>query len=217
MIRQILIINLLLLVSCNGSQNKKTWNNTESTSAEPNNNKQALDISNPVFSNWINYYKANEPGFSISKFTFERTDQLEFINGSIYGIYDKEFDSIYASFLIHSPDKKHYLDMDSYQWVLDDKKKAAFEVDQEINLVDLEKREIKRIAFYGSSAWVEDAFWQNDSMIYLLGNSYNASPFIRIININSKISENYSYADSLSFSTAYAKLRLKNKGIQTYQ
>src|SRR5690606_22506683 len=95
---------------------------------------------------------------------------------------------------------------------IDENGEPLFSVDQEINLIDIEKKTVNRIAFRGSIEWVEDAFWENDSTVILLENNYEKQPIITKIDIKNKLVLTYYYGDTLDFKSDYTKLRFKRKG-----
>src|SRR5690606_8691900 len=136
------------------------------------------------------------------------------IEGSVYGIFDEEFDTIYRDFLIYSENKDKYIDFDSYWWFVYDGE-ISFEADQEVNLVNINEKTVERIGFSGSSEWIEDAVWLNENTVVLVGNNHENTPFIRLVDINKDIYYYYLYKKPLSFRSEYFKERLKTKIIQT--
>lgn len=167
--------------------------------------------SNKTLKNWIDFYKSLDSTFSIDGFSLEESNTLTFIEGHVLGNYDKDFDTIYSNFIVFSPDKKKYIDFDSYQWTIDEKNEVQFTVDQEINLIDIENKTIQRIAFFGSSRWVENTFWENDSIVYLLENSDENLVRISKIDIISKEISTYKYQYKLNSKSEYSEIRIKSK------
>lgn len=209
----IIFLILVIIISCSKKQNKPSIAPV-SLEAQLSSTPKALDIdneSNKVFKQWIHYYTTNDTTFSIDKFILKSIDSLRPIPGNIYGTFDKEFDSIYSKCLVYNSDKKKYIDFDSYQWSLGENKVATFSPDQEINLVDIENKKITRIGFRGSSQWVENAFWENDSTIVLLENFNRNQLIINKVNLHQKIIHTYLYKDSLHFESIYPELRLRQK------
>ena len=92
---------------------------------------------------------------------------------------------------------------------------ASFEADQQIVLVDWKKKKAQHIAFFGPSFWIEEAFWKDDSEVFLLGNSYEKVPFIIEFNLAKNWKKYYKYSDTLKFETSYTNERLRSKGIKT--
>lgn len=132
--------------------------------------------------------------------------------GNIYGVFDKEFDKSYIKFLIYSPNKENYLDFDSYHWFYDSKNKELnFEIDQEINLVNISKKKIERIGFMGSTGWVEDAYWENDSIIILLEYTTDKIPIITEINTITDNRKTFIYMDTLKNESNYLEKRILRK------
>ena len=200
------------LISCSEKKEKKT-NDTNTNNFE---SKQLhFDLkTNEILKDWFDYYKSENSTFSLSDFKFERTDTLHFIKGNVLGLFDKNFDKTYTNFLVFSADKNKYIDFDSYYWTLDDEKKPLFDIDQEINLVDIKQQTVTRIGFRSSTTWVENAFWENDSTIMLLENNTENCPRITKIELKKSKSETFKYKDSMSFKPKYFDLRFKKKGLK---
>lgn len=200
---------VLLIISCSDKKKPVFLKDVKDA-----NEKQTLIASeNTTLEDWIIYYQTDiDSFFTLEKFELYSEIQLNKIKGTIYGVYDEMFDETYRNFLIYSPDKKRYIDIDSYQWSLDkNRKDLLFEPDQEINLVDIPNETVWRIAFLGPSYWVEDAFWENDSIVFLLENSYDKMPSITQINLNSEKMIKFKYQDSLKIHSEYTKHRILNK------
>lgn len=213
--RVYIYVILILFVSCNDS-NKKETQITEIEQTEFNVNIQSFDLeknSNLILSEWVDYYQKLEPKFSLENFEFKSKDTLNIIQGSVFGNYDTNFDSIYSDFLIYRNDNEKYVDFDSYNWSLDENNQIMFSPDQEINVIDIKNKTVNRIAFRGPSYWVENAFWQNDSTIVLLENNYEKQPYISKIDINKKSVTTFIYRDTLNFNSEYTKLRFEKLGL----
>jgi hypothetical protein len=207
---------VILFVSCSDSNKKKT-ESTEKPNTELNVNEEHLDLekdSNITLSEWVNFYENSEPDFSLNKFEFQSKNKLNVIQGNVFGNFDSNFDQIYSDFLIFREDKAKYVDFDSYGWSLNENKEILFSPDQEINLVDIKKKTVVRIAFRGPSQWTENIFWQNDSIIVLLENTYEKQPIITKIDINKMSIKTFIYSDTLNFESDYTKSRFKKLGLQ---
>lgn len=212
-----LISALIFFYSCNDSQNKNNHleKRGEIYQSKPKQEKLNLEInSDSILNKWFEYYKKREPNFSLANFNLTMTDSLKIINGIVSGIFDREFDEIYNEFLIYNSDKSQYLDFDSYSWSIDENGEQSFSPDQEINLINIENKTVKRIAFRGPSQWVEDAFWKNDSTIFLLENNYEKQPLISEMDLKNGILRTFKYNDTLGFETDYTKERFKQIGIK---
>ncbi len=172
-----------------------------------------IDDSNNLLVDWANYYKSLDSSFSLDLFQLERTDTLNFIQGNVFGIFDKEFDEIYNDFIVYSPNGKRYLDFDSYQWTIDENRNTIFSADQEINLIDLNAQTVTRIAFRGPLLWVENALWRDDSTVVLLENS--SDHFLRIseLNIINGEIKTFKYSKSINTNSQYFENRLIEKGL----
>lgn len=163
---------------------------------------------NATLQKWVSYYQTIDPSFAVDKFKFSTSTNTEYVAGNIYGIFDKKFDKVYTDFLIYSPNKQQYIDMDSYQWTVD-KNELLFEADQEINLVDIPQKTVKRIGFRGASGWVDDAYWKNDSIVVLLENTADKVPVINEINVKTGNELTFVYSDTLKQNSDYSKKRIE--------
>jgi hypothetical protein len=213
-----IIIVLIVLNSCaeskqNNSPSEKSFT-TAQLELDPESKKLNLERnSDSTLTKWIDYYNEQRPSFSLSDFDLNTTDSLRIMQGTVFGSFDNNFDTIYKDFLIFNADKNKYIDFDSYSWFIDETGVPSFSPDQEINLIDIEKKTVSRIAFRGSIEWVEDAFWKNDSTVILLENNYEKQPIITKIDLKNKLVQTFKYRDSLNFKTEYTQLRFKRKGV----
>jgi hypothetical protein len=174
-------------------------------------------LTNKTLLSWTNYYKEFlDKDFDVKNFSLDNQTPIAKTKGTIYGTFDKEFDKIYAPFLIYSPNKKQYLDIDSNYWFIDniEMKTVSYEVDQQINLVNIESKEIERIGFRGTTQWVEDAFWINDStIIFLEDTSSEFKPIINLIDLSKNTIKTFIYNKNLKQTSGYSEERLRMKGL----
>ena len=176
-----------------------------------------LDINNTtndILLDWSNYYKSLDSSFSLDNFHLEQTDTLNFIQGNVFGIFDNEFNKVYGDFIVYSPNQEKYIDFDSYQWTMDENQTPIFSPDQEINLIDLNKQTVMRIGFNGPLQWVENAFWENDTTVFLFENSSERILIISEIDVISKKVKIFKYQDTLNVKSDYSELRLRKKGLK---
>ena len=138
---------------------------------------------NATFKNWLKFYKSSDSGIAVSNFNLTEIQKLDTIRGNVTGNFDPAFDKTYEPFLIYNPSKTMYLDIDSYNWSVDNEGVAQFEADQEVNLVSLNDKTVSRVAFFGPSHWVDDAFWVSDSIFVLLENGNDIQPGIMTYNL----------------------------------
>jgi hypothetical protein len=207
-------ITLFLCISCADSKKKnpkghsiKSYRSIQVE--EPLNLEKDTAV---VLKEWVNYYKNLEPSFSLQSFEFTAMDTLKVIPGNVYASFDADFDRIYSKFLVYQNNKEKYIDFDSYNWTANQNGDLIFSPDQEINLVDLNNKSVQRLAFRGPSQWVENIFWENDSLIVLLENNYERQPVITKIHLRKKSIATFTYHQPLSFDSDYFKLRFKKKG-----
>jgi len=173
---------------------------------------------NRTLQRWLNFYQQENPDLKLENFEFLESKKLETMKGTVSGIFDPEFDSVYLSFLIYNPSKTMYLDLDSYHWTLDKDGNALFEAGQEIDLVNLKDKTVTRVAFFGPPYWAEDAFWVTDSAFVLLQNSDRNEAGFQLFNLKENSVSTYSYSEPLKIRDEfYNDSRLKNKGIKVLQ
>lgn len=149
---------------------------------------------------------------SLQSFEFAARDTLKVISGNVYGSFDSDFDSIYSKFLVYQNNKEKYIDFDSYNWIANQEGNLIFSPDQEINLVDLKNKSVHRLAFRGPYQWVENVFWQKDSLLVLLENNYKRQPVISMLDLKKKTVVTFTYHQPLNFDSDYFKLRFKKMG-----
>lgn len=170
---------------------------------------------NSTLSRWLEFYQKQNPDLNLNEFEIQHKDKLETMKGNVLGSFHAGFDSVYLPFLIYNPSKTMYLDLDSYNWILDENGIAMFEADQEVNLVNLKDKTVKRIAFFGPSHWIEDAFWISDSKFVLLQNSDENQTGFQIVDLENDSVQTYLYSKPLKINDKfYNDLRLKRKGIE---
>jgi hypothetical protein len=207
---------LIGLISCSDSKEKKGEEQT-SKSVILSTDSLRIDLeenSNIILKEWFEYYITKDSGFSLKNFRLERIDTLSFIQGNVFGNFDENFDEVYSDFIVFNRTNDKYIDFDSYQWEVDKNKIVLFSPDQEINLIDINTKTVTRIGFRGPLQWVEDAFWENDSIIVLVENSADNSPIISKIHLKNKVEKTFRYNDSLEFKSKYPQTRFKKKGLK---
>ena len=195
------------------SKFKKTDTHIFMNEISENSNLNFLKNDNDsVLLRWINYYKYFDSNFSLNKFEKMDNHPIQYIDGNVLGVFDEKFDDIYMNFLIYSPNKEMYIDFDSYAWFVyedDDKSEIFFDIDQEINLVNISKKTVTRIAFRGGSDWVEDAYWINDNTVVLLENSSENKPTVSIFNLEDSEVTIFIYQNTIIQATSYSMQRME--------
>lgn len=172
--------------------------------------------SQPNMKNWIAHYQSQNANLNLGNFNLEESQKLEFQPGNVKGNFEPEFNKQYEPFLIYNPSKTMYLDIDSYNWDTDKDGNVMLNSDTEINLVKLKEKTVNRVAYYGASFWVDDAFWITDSIFALLENNYDNQPSIQIFNLKKNTISPYVYSDTLAEipPRSYFNKRLSDKGIK---
>lgn len=116
--------------------------------------------------------------------------------------------------MVFNATKTKYIDFDSYYWHLDKYNEVSFEADQQVNLIDMERKTKQQIGFFGPSFTIENAFWKGDSIVVLLGNTYEKVPFKVKYNLQSGKQTFYQSKDTLQFEKPYFKERLRQQGLK---
>ncbi|KIA83117.1 hypothetical protein OA84_06080 [Kaistella solincola] len=207
-----ILLLFLVFFSCEKQEKSQNSKVTEKPATTKNSQKSTPNFLETT--DWFKYYKEKNPAFSAEKFTIQQTSPLSYGETSVKILNEKGFNEIYAPFFIFNESKDHYLDIDSYHWIISPDGYAGFEADQQIVLVDVKKKEAKQIAFYGPSFRIEDAVWKGDSVAVLLGNSYEKVPFKVEFNFPKNQVKNYQYSDTLKFDVPYSEVRLEKRAIK---
>jgi hypothetical protein len=218
------VFTFLFVISCDDKKEDSVsdveiLNETEEVVLEEEKPEETLFSnfeSQPQMKNWISHYKSKGAELNLSHFNLEESQKLKMIPGNVKGNFETEFNKKYEPFLIYNPSKTMYLDIDSYNWETDGEGNALFNSDTEVNLVNLNDKTVNRVAYYGASYWVDDAFWVSDSIFAILENNYDHQPSIQIFNLKNNTISPYVYSDTLTKINprSYFKQRLKNKGIK---
>lgn len=218
-----LIISSFIIISCSEKKDEAvsdeilTESDSISSVEEPQAEKSTLSdlASNATFENWLEHYQSANPSFTTGNFTLEQTQKLEMMPGNAKGNFEPEFDKSYEPFLIYNPSKTFYLDIDSYNWSKDKEGVAQFEADQEVNLVDVKKKTVNRVAFFGPSHWVDDAFWVSDSIFILLQNNDENIPEISTYNLKDNSVFLFRNQEPIQKTdSSYTQSRLEKKGVK---
>jgi hypothetical protein len=218
---------LAVLASCNTSnpssnevvaihqpQPKADATKADSTKIDAQSKPKFSSDNHPTFAKWVDYYLTLEANISADKFLLENSQQSSFDKGTILATYDKNFESQYKPFLIYSPNKQMYIDFNSSYWGIsldaEGKNEISFEADQDISLINLNQKTVRKISFKGSNTQVEEVYWKNDSIVVLLESNSDKSPAITEININSGYRSAYKYVGTLpKDNSAYLQLKIK--------
>ncbi len=170
----------------------------------------------PNLKNWLDYYQVKDSTLSLDGFRLYVIDTIKFRAGNVFGSFHPEFDNVYLDFLSYNEDRTKYIDIDSYSWFVTTDSKAEFSPDQEINLLDVTEKSVLRIGFYGPSAKVEEAFWEGDSVVALLGNGEPdvSGIFIARLNLSTGVQRIYHHKGFPEIESDYTRKRLGEKGIK---
>lgn len=144
---------------------------------------------------WIDFYKNKYSTFKLTDFKFQRCSKE---NSLITHEYEpsKEYIDLYHTLLVYSPDNTSFIDMDSYNFLLEKDKKGNLigmggDPETEVALVNLREHTHTRLFYVGSFTIIEEVSWLNQSTLaiaYLTDedneNAYR--PNITIIDLNMK-------------------------------
>lgn len=197
----ILFVVLILLNGCSESSEKAAIPAVKSVA------KKHFQDTHPTFRHWKNYYTTLDSTLSDLAFTRTSVKHVSWMNGSIPATFDKEFDPVYLPFLVYSPDKTSYIDFDSYQWELINGE-PQFEADQEVNLVNVQKRTVQRLAFRGPSSQIEDVYWMNNHTVVLLEN-FDSGLYVHVFDLKKQTETTFTATKTSRFNSSYATKRLE--------
>jgi len=173
------------------------------------------DNSNDHWKKWFGYYSDLNPNFALEDFSYQGKDSIEEMEGTIRAVYKSSFDDRLSKLLIYNPSRTKYIDFDSYDINFEEDSTFSLAGEQEIDLVDLKKKSIKRIGFRGNSQWVEDAFWLNDSFIVLLENNDENKPWITFIDLETGTQKHFEYRYAFPERSGYSVMRWAEAGLKS--
>lgn len=119
-------------------------------------------------SRWLEYYR-------IGMDTFDDTLKIDKSDWYVIDYNPNDtFLEIYNEFFIYSPDNNFYIDLDSYNLVLEKDSTGNLisyggEVDYEVGLVNIKAKQRLRIIFCGTACWPEEAEWIDNERIQIYG------------------------------------------------
>lgn len=217
------LLVLFLLVNCSNKQDKNTVpetplsENTGLSQAARDSVYQIwiplmINSTDSVLNEWKSFYSEIDSSFSFNKF-----EACNISKRTKFGASEKDsVDPVYESFFIYSPDKKQYVDIDSYIWVPDkesgnEKQISGFEIDQEVTLVNMDANTEERLEFFGPSAAAEDVSWLNDSIVVLLMWSNDVPSFL-IVDLVTDDEVYFQYTNELHSNKNYLMTRIEKKG-----
>ena len=119
---------------------------------------------------WLEYYRISMENFDES-LNIDKSDWYVIDFNP-----DDEYYEIYNELFIYSPDSNYYIDLDSYNLVLETDSAGNLvsyggEVDYEVGLVNIKAKQRVRIIFCGTDCWPEEAEWIDNENIQIYGYS----------------------------------------------
>lgn len=164
----------------------------------------SLEVSNWVARNIIDwgFFLQKKDTFSLDSFHLAGV----WVEDSMYTeryTPTKEFYDLYGPYLKFSQDSSSFVDLDSYNIILSRNKQGILEgyeggPDNQIYLVDLEKKIRKRLMFNGPGTYIHEALWQDTETLILFGISEDSkygreNPVVWKINVEENLFERYEY------------------------
>lgn len=208
------LVLMFLMQSCRHQNPKDEQSDAEqddASSVEQLDQPSWIKKPDSAFLTWQRFYQEHDSNFRSSRFTAKDSLRISPIQGTVKTIHDRDFDPVYANFLVYAPDSSRYIDMDSYLWSLGKEDNIDFSVDQEINLVDLKTDSVTRIAFFGPSYRVEEVVWLDNQRVLLLGIGDGNQPFVQQIDLNALSGRVYTYPDSIDIQDPYLEQRIQSR------
>lgn len=140
----------------------------------------------PQIDKELKAWKATFSNFHLSG--FKADDTLKFENNFEQDFEGyKDFLSIYKPIITYSPDRSRFIDIYSYQLNLEkkgDHYEASPDIDQAIFLCQPKEKYWNRIYFGGSSHWIDEIIWVNNTTFILAGvmkNNYDKKMAVSLI------------------------------------
>src|SRR5690606_10252965 len=100
-----------LVFSCSDKK-EETINSNPLTTHDTGDEEDALETvsfeENATMKNWLTFYQKDNPELDMGSFEMQQTEKLEMMQGSVKGVFDPEFDSVYEPFLVYNPSKTMY-------------------------------------------------------------------------------------------------------------
>jgi hypothetical protein len=132
---------------------------------------------------WISFYEKINPNFRLSHFKFQNCSK-ENVLLTQEEEPTNEYLSLYRTLFVYAPDSSSFIDMDSYNFLLERDKKGNLigeggDPDTEVALVNSTTHTRKRVLFFGPTTYVEDAVWlnKNEVIIAFLSNNDTTNTF----------------------------------------
>ncbi|MDE5492931.1 hypothetical protein ACV0BM_004740 [Elizabethkingia meningoseptica] len=152
-----------------------------------------------IFNKELKAWSASIPGFSVKNFSTAQNFQFEHRSQEDFSVKEfSQFIQHYKDLLTFSPDKKHFIDLYSSSIYYDKQKKkyfSAYDIDSQVELGDISNHKNSVIYFMGSSAWVEEAAWIDNSHFILAGITVNEEslriPYLLLGDIKTKTFQRY--------------------------
>ncbi len=201
---KIFLLSLMFLVSCCTFAQEQQIERTVPD----------LDLVKITNSSWFEFYSDIIPTLSIKGFALDECKTYKFIKGNIFGDFDSNFNKNNSSYLINSEDSIWYIDLDSYKYDLRKSKDGVLysyggSIDQEVNLVNRETKDVSRVLFHGFPSQIEDAEWLSPSEVVLYGR-FDDSLYLIYLNIEDNVKCYYYFDIDMSRIKSYSlNVRLK--------
>ncbi len=116
---------------------------------------------------WTEEWRATSPGFAITAFRKLKVVPLMFETERPYAA-DDPMERLRQPLYVSSPDKSKFVDLFAKMELIKENKKliAAFDVDTAVELVDVQGKIRRRLAFCGPACSFDDAAWlANDILV----------------------------------------------------
>jgi hypothetical protein len=184
----LLITLILILASCNNTDQAHSavtvidsTSSKDSADAETDSNLLTENsISTLNNSGIYKFAKEKSPEFEWKNFELVRFWKVDDAARSEKFLPEKNYYQAYGSFLKYAPDSSRFIDLDSYNIDIrrnKDGKLIGYEQgpDVEVSLIDLNKKEKKRLLFLGPGNSVEDATWIDNDNLLLIGTAVDSA------------------------------------------
>jgi hypothetical protein len=196
-------VAFLFLAGCSNNANTNEGPDTLTAITEEDPEGRELEQAQSAFPKVFDFFKSNDPSFSIDSFFLASTDSLELQPTPI----DTGFISPYKPYLIYNADRSKAIDLVTYNYIVREKDgKPVFEEggpDFEVSLIDFSNNTKRRLLFIGPGSVVYEARWVNGDILLAGGELVEGKtrPVIwKITPANQR--QTFSYTDTLRLNGA---------------
>ena len=166
--KNILIICIALIAVQCGTSDKDSADQADNILLYDTGDTMQQDILPKSVQEWLAFYQKIDTQFTIGHF---RSSGVNLHIADLPNAISKGNEASFKHLHFYSTDQKKYLDLYSYNYLLNKGRYVTGEIDQQVVLADLTNGSKKQLMFYGPSQSAETAGWLNDHSFILATSS----------------------------------------------